>query len=168
MAISFPAYPSRIRSQVPDRFIVHAMGEFIKDDAGRVWYAPHWIDHLGLTVHGYVTPDARIIESLDPLIRGAHAAPFNTGSIGFELLVPGVHRRPSLREAMKGFPFSPAQLKVAAEWCGTLRADHGIERWSTHHTLVPDRKVDPWMPGHATQTVFAGMMTSEGIAYAAT
>lgn len=143
------------------------MGEFIRDDDGRVWYAPHWIEHLGLSVHAFFTPDARVIESLDPAVRGAHAAPHNTGSVGFELLVPGVHRSPSLREAMKGFPFTSDQLKAAAEWCGSVRGQHPTcDRWSTHHVMVPTRKVDPWMPDHGTQIVFAGMMTSEGIVYA--
>lgn len=167
--ISVPRWPQRVGPpQTPDRFLIHAMGEFVKSDDGHVMYAPQWIEFLGLSVHAFVTPDGRVIESFGPTIKGAHAAPFNTGSIGFELLVPGVHRRPSLREAMKGFPFPPAQLKAAAEWCGGLAGTHGINRWSTHHILVPERKVDPWMPDHPTQTVFAGMMTSEGIAYAAT
>lgn len=169
MTIRVPKWPpyTASRTQTPGLFIIHAMGEFVKGDGGQVWYAPHWIDFLGLSVHAFITPDARVIESLGPTVRGAHAAPHNTGSIGFELLVAGVHRRPSLREAMKGYPFPPAQLKAAAEWCGTQLADFGTDKWTTHHILVPSRKVDPWLPDHPTQVVFEGMMTSEGIAYAA-
>lgn len=163
----WPLYTGR-RLQVPNRFIVHAMGEFVKNpETGRVLYAPHWIEFLGLSVHAFITPDARVIESLAPDVRGAHAAPYNTGSIGFEFLVAGVHQSPSLRAAMK-LPncVTPAQLGIAAEWCWEKAAEYSVDVWSTHHVLLPFKKVDPWLPGHPSQAQFETLMNAGGISYA--
>ncbi len=167
--ITVPKWPIRTGpKQWPDRFLFHAMGEFIKNpETGQVLYAPHWIEFLKLSVHVFVTPDARIIESFSPLIKGAHAAPFNSGSVGLEFLVPGVHQRPSLRAAMlKPDCITMAQLGAAAAWCWNKGEEHSISRWSTHHILVPKRKVDPWLPDHPSQAKFENLMNAGGITYA--
>lgn len=75
----------------PDRVIIHCMGQFIYDvKTDRVYYAKDWLDHLGISVHFTIDPDAGILQHRD-INSGAYHAKFNNeDTVGLEFLVPGI------------------------------------------------------------------------------
>jgi len=122
------------------RIVYHCMGEFIRDKDGQVYYCVDWLKHEGISVHAFATPSGVIIRSRRDDQRAWHARGFNTGSLGIEFLVPGIHDIYSLREAIKE-PYTTdiqmqAGIEQTREWLVKHRA---IAHVDEHRELTPEK-----------------------------
>lgn len=129
-----------------NNIIIHAMMNQFEVDS-RVFYAPEYLDYIGLSAHFYVHPYGDITASV-PIDRIAwHAKGFNEYSIGIEFLVPGIHKASdtldNFHERINSEWVSPQQLYAGARLVSFLKMivpDCGISR---HSDLDPGRKKDP-------------------------
>lgn len=129
------------REQTPERIIIHAMGEYI-DNGEQDYHAKDWLDFLTLSVHYMVCPSGVIIQTRPIDQMAWHARGHNTGSVGIEFLVSGVHTYETLIEAIKTEYITEPQFNAGVELCNHLRAS-GIKEITRHDWLSPDRKFDP-------------------------
>ena len=82
----------------PKILIVHSMSEFLMYE-GQKMYAKDFLKKLGLSVHGFITPDGEYDKMIESPHRAAHAGKsfwagingLNSHSLGIELLVEGVN-----------------------------------------------------------------------------
>lgn len=147
--IQLPSRHSRMREQAVSTLIVHAMGEWIVDDEGQFHHATDWLDKIQLSVHAFILPDGRIIQSLDPKHFVAfHAKGVNNIAAGAEFLVPGPQRYHDLLERMKDVtnpPYTEAQYRsgghLYGRWAKTLNLPW--EAVQGHSDIDPERKYDP-------------------------
>ena len=146
--IQLPSRHSRPRTQMVSTLVVHAMGEWVVDD-GRFHHAADYLDQIGLSVHAFIMPDGRIIQTLDPKHFVAfHAKGVNNISAGCEFLIAGPQRYHDLLERMRDTTHSPypeAQYRsggyLYGRWAKTLDLP-----WSAilgHQDIDPERKEDP-------------------------
>jgi N-acetyl-anhydromuramyl-L-alanine amidase AmpD len=154
---------SRLRraDETVELAVLHAMAETVIDtdgeagDAGQRYGAREWLELLGISAHGLVTPDGRLVELVDPAARVAyHAKGFNSRTVGVEFLVAGAHDYASFLRAIgvdpvrkkaidppPASPFTEAQYAAGGFWL----AGRGLP-WSAvrdHAELDPGRKHDP-------------------------
>ena len=133
------------RTQSPNRGIVHAMGEYIKDDDGQVYHAVEWLRKCGYSAHIFVCPNADIIRSREDHQDAIHAAGNNYDTLGIEWLVPGIHNYGTFLEAIEKPYLKPGQLEagidfVRKEWVEAL----GILHYEKHCNVDPKQiKKDP-------------------------
>lgn len=131
--------------QTPDRVIVHAMGERIRDNHGKVWEAPEWLEKCKYSAHILIYPNLDIVRCRNDNQEAIHAAGNNQDTLGIEFLVPGIHNLASLYEAIKRPYLADGQLDVGCEfvkehWVETL----GILRYEKHSKVDPKQlKQDP-------------------------
>ena len=130
------------RSQQPNRVVIHAMAEFIDDEA-RDYFAVDWLQKLGLSVHALVTPTGTVIRCREDAQGAYHAKGFNTDSLGVEFLVAGLHTYPTFLEAMKTSYVSEEQLRAGVRLVRAWLAEHDVQRIDRHSDLSPGRKEDP-------------------------
>ena len=134
--------PKGASDQVPQRIVIHAMGEFI-DTATDDFHAVEFLRHLGLSAHAFVTPSGVVVRSRRDDEGAYHAKGYNTGSLGVEFLVPGLHTYGSFVDAIAVEYLTAAQyaagVALVQEWIDT----HAISKMDRHSTLSPGRKVDP-------------------------
>lgn len=134
--------------QTPKRIVVHAMGEFIKPSRNdkHMWPALDWLRFCGLSAHALIYPSGVIAEPRAADLIAWHAKGHNTDTIGFEVLVPGIHDYDSLCAAMRieDWP-SNAQYSAAAGLVSAWRSNWDIPREEVyrHSTLDPSRREDP-------------------------
>ncbi len=130
------------QSQSPSRIVIHAMAEFI-DTEPDDYSAVEWLRKLGLSAHAFVTPSGVVIRSRRDDQGGYHAKGFNTGSLGVEFLVGGLHTYPTFLNALKKKYLSTAQYNAGVELVKGWREKHSIKEIDRHSDLSPGRKVDP-------------------------
>ena len=130
--------------QLPDRIVIHAMGENI-NNGKQVYSAKEWLDYLKLSAHYLIKSDGLIIQCRDDNQVAWHAKGFNTGSIGIEVLLEGEHDYGSFIDAIKVKWLKQAQYDVLVELCKELMDTWNItsSRIDRHSDLSPGRKVDP-------------------------
>ena len=83
---------------VPKVLVVHSMSEYLMYE-GKKMYAKDFLKKLGLSVHGFITPDGTYDKMMESPHRAAHAGKsfwagingLNSHSLGIELLVEGVN-----------------------------------------------------------------------------
>lgn len=145
---------SRPPNATIDTLVVHAMGEYILDangeagPKGAVYYAPDWLERIGLSCHVLIPPDGSILDCVDPLYVAWHAKRFNYRSLGAEFLVSGEHDIGSLRRAMadvEASPYTDRQYAAGGFWYAGMakQFDLDFEDIKAHSWLDPTRKEDP-------------------------
>ena len=126
---------------IPDRIVVHCMGEFILDPDPV--HASEFLNNYGLSAHALVAPDGDIYICREDNQRAWHARGYNTNSLGVEFLVEGEHTYATFLEAIKTQYITTAQWEAGIDhvrhWIDTYR----ITKISRHSDLSPGRKVDP-------------------------
>lgn len=158
--IHLPSRYSEPRERAVNLLVVHAMGEWVRDDngdegdPGRVYHATDWINlprksPNRLSVHGFIMPDGRYVRSIDPEHYVAwHAAGVNSRAAGAEFLVRGVQGYHDLLERMRDTtnpPYTEAQYRTGGyryrRWARTF--DLPWAAVQGHEAIDPDRKEDP-------------------------
>jgi len=124
--------------------VIHAMGEFI-DTEERDYHAPDFVTKIGLSVHKYITPSGVILKQRDDHSVAYHARDFNSGSLGVELLVPGLHTYETFLNKIKTVDWMSniqfrSLVEVISDWTNEFR---GIKEIKGHDQLSPGRKFDP-------------------------
>ncbi len=128
----------------PTKIILHAMGQYIDDEA-RDYFAPNWLSKLGVSSHMLLAPDGIAVQCVPDNRIAWHARGFNTGSLGIEFLVSGLHTYGTLLETIKNPWLSGAQFtngqKIVRDWIEA----YGIEKSNVlyHSEVSPERKFDP-------------------------
>lgn len=140
--VQMPTELNYSKKQVPKTKFIHAMGQFIDMETGPDLSASQLLQKLGLVAHYLIDPSGSIIELLDYRVMGAHAKGFNSGTVGIEFLVPGLHTLTTLYEAMKSEWASVEQLMAGARLCAWLESK-GVTGWERHDKADPSRKKDP-------------------------
>lgn len=129
--------------QLPDRVVVHAMGEYILNDSGKPVHAVQFLTDYKLSAHVLVDKEGRIFRCRPDNLGAWHARGYNKNSLGIEFLVHGEHDYASFIDAIKYDYLSPAQLET-----GLAVVDYWLDKYHTttldrHSDLSPGRKVDP-------------------------
>lgn len=129
----------------PKLIVIHALGEQITD--GKFTrHARDFLDSYGLSAHCLGTPDGDIIQCRSEDQIAWHALGHNTNSLGYEVLVPGVHDYMSFLKAIrkKNWPTEAQMVTAAAQVREWMYLYHiKIDKVVRHSDLSPDRKVDP-------------------------
>ncbi len=129
-------------SQIPDRIVVHAMGEFL-EGGDRDLHATEFLKNIGLSAHILITPSGNVIRCRGDKEGAYHAKGYNINSLGIEFLVPGVHTMATFLDTIKGFWLRDEQykagLRIIKEWHNRWDMKH-MDR---HSDLSPGRKQDP-------------------------
>lgn len=130
--------------QNPTSIVVHSMAEFI-ENGERDWFAPDFIESIGLSAHAFITPSGVVIRTLKDDQMGAHARGHNQNTLGVEFLVPGIHTYASFAEAIREPYLTMNQLQAGMELVRDWIYGHGIaaENINRHSDLSPGRKIDP-------------------------
>lgn len=135
--LPFGAYNNK-----PSRIIVHSMGEYISD--GRKHR--HAVDLLRdqkLSTHILVTPSGTLIRCRDDDQGAYHARSHNTGSLGIEFLVPGLHTYSTFIDAIKRPYLTHEQYKSGVNQVKKWVSSYCITDIKRHSDVDPDRKYDP-------------------------
>ena len=147
--IQIPSRHSRLREQAVSTLVVHAMGEWVVDDDRVSHHATDFLDSLKLSVHAFILPDGRIVQSLDPKHFVAfHAKGVNNIAAGAEFLVAGPQSYHDLLERMGNVttpPYTEAQYRAGGYLYRRWARTFGLP-WSAvqgHCDLDPERKEDP-------------------------
>lgn len=129
----------------PRAIIVHAIGEYIDTEA-RDYTAHAWLEKLGLSAHVIVMPDGTAIRCIEDEQIAWHAKGLNTGRLGIEIVVPGLHNYESFLKAIAcpGWCPEPA-FETAVDIVGSWAQLYGIPeaRIRRHSDVDPGRKQDP-------------------------
>lgn len=131
--------------QKPSRIIVHAMGEYIVSN-GQAYTARDWLLNLGLSTHSLITPSGVNIRCRQDDQVAYHAKGYNVGSLGIEVLVPGVYRADKYHEfllAITTHYVTDSAYWAAVEQCREWLKAHDISHIDRHSDLDPTRKQDP-------------------------
>lgn len=131
--------------QNPVGIVVHSMAEFI-ENGERDWFAPDFIESIGLSAHAFITPSGVVIRTLRDDQMGAHARGHNENTLGIEFLVAGVHTYASFAEAIQEPYLTDVQFEAGAEFVYNWRKAHGLngrQVMQRHSDLSPGRKIDP-------------------------
>jgi len=141
----------------PERVTIHAMAEYI-DLLPVDMPAYDFLAHMDLSAHYLITPSGLILQCLDPKTIGRHAGKgLNTGNVGVEILVPGLHTYATFAETIESGWCMPAPWNAAVELTRWLRGQFKMKdtpyseqvddqrpEWLVRHSdICPGRKVDP-------------------------
>lgn len=130
--------------QRPKRGVVHAMGEYIRLDDGRVMGAAEFLEHIGLSAHCLVHPSGDRIRTRRPDQVAWHAKGHNSNTYGVEMLVPGTHDYASLLDATKvpGWANGMQILALTEEFRGVaaLYPEFDTNNINRHSDLDPERR----------------------------
>lgn len=120
--------PPEVRSRVgpvggrlhtPSRVIVHAMGEWVRPPEppdAKAWPAWTWLEMRGLSAHAIVTPSGVVVRTRHDTEVAWHAKGHNTGSLGVEILCPGIHDIDSLHGAIAHEGWVTEAAYMSAVW----------------------------------------------------
>lgn len=140
--------PFGANSQKPDTIVVHAMGEFIDTDSVD-YFAPAFIDSIGLSAHFFVPPSGVVIQTRQISEGGYHAKGANKNSIGIEFLVPGLHTYETFLQAIEKPYLTDVQYKAGIDLIQYLKVKisqdfriHVLD-YKRHSDISPGRKYDP-------------------------
>ena len=131
--------------QIPDRIIIHSMGEYILDEkTNKTYKAKDFLLKLGLSAHVLIYPDGEE-ERLRRDDQGAyHAKGFNTNSLSIEFLVPGVHTYGTFLKTIAKPYLTESAFQVGLDRCRKWEsAWHIGGRIDRHSDVDPKRKKDP-------------------------
>lgn len=130
--------------QQPNRIVVHAMGEFIKDGS-KNYFAPEWLAHLGYSAHVLIKPDGQMLRCRYDHQGAYHARGFNKDSLGVEFLVAGYHDYGTFLDAIKKDWVTEWQMQAGIELLNEWVTLYDIpkKRVHRHSDVSPGRKVDP-------------------------
>ena len=147
--VLLPSPYTKKRTQDVSILVVHAMGEWIIDDDKKFHHATDWLDILKLSVHAFILPDGRLIQSAHPqMFLCHHAKGINAIAAGCEFLIAGPQSYGSLLERMEDTenpPYTEAQYRTGGWWYAHAAAEAGLD-WAAvmgHQTIDPARKRDP-------------------------
>lgn len=130
--------------QRPQRGVVHAMGEYIRLDDGRVMEAAEFLEHLGLSAHCLVKPNGDRIRTRRPDQVAWHAKGHNSNTYGAEVLLPGTHDYASLIAGTRvpGWTTGMQMLALTEEfrWVAALYPEFDTGEIDRHSDLDPDRR----------------------------
>lgn len=128
--------------QIPNRIVVHAMGEYILHN-GQYLYAPALLNEYKLSAHILIRPDGTKIRCRNDDEIAYHAMDFNENSLGIEFLVEGEHDYGTFLDKLKTpyvtFEQYESGVESVRDWLSKFRIRH-MDR---HCDLSPGRKVDP-------------------------
>jgi len=137
---------------VPSSIVIHSMAEYIHiDQAASValnipagdYHAFEFLDVSGLSAHILGTPSGVNIRCRYDNEIAWHARGHNTGSLGYEFLVPGLHDYGSFLEAIKRPYLSAEQYQKGVDQVKQWANHFQIEKIDRHSDLDPTRKKDP-------------------------
>lgn len=128
--------------QKPDKIIIHSMSEFISYQ-NEDFYAPYFLNKIGLSVHAIVTTSGVIIRCRDDRQGAYHAKGFNLNSLGVEFLVPGIHTYDSFLEKIKTNYLTKEQYNAGVKLVKKWMKDFNIKDVRRHSDISPERKFDP-------------------------
>ena len=109
----------------PKGIIVHSMSEYLKLDSGPM-YAKDFLESIGLSVHGFITPTGKYEKMVETPGKAFHAGKslheglsgLNSHYLGFELLVPGEHDFGTFSKAIETpGTYTKEQFDTAVEVC---------------------------------------------------
>ena len=125
----------------PKLIIVHAMGEYIKDE--KPVFAPDFLEGYGLSAHALIVPNGDVIICRSDQSGAYHARGFNTDSLGVEFLVKGKHDYGSFLDAIKTDWVTKEQWVAGIELVQLWMKKHNITDVRRHSDISPGRKSDP-------------------------
>lgn len=151
-------------NHVPERVTIHAMAEFIDLEPYDV-PALDFLSSMGLSAHYLITPSGCVQRCLDDKRIGRHAGRgLNSGNIGIEMLVPGVHTYATFASYINdiSWPEYISQWNATVGLVMELRGKYNLkdmarvvvrgdtsrkestEPWLVRHSdIAPGRKIDP-------------------------
>lgn len=143
----------------PKLLVIHAMGEIIRIDQDahdhyrskgknvpiRDYHAYDWLNFIGYSAHGLITPNGTLIECRKDDEGAYHAKGFNTDSLGYEFLVKGIHTYFTLLNVMRTDWLTNLQFTIGVELFKEKmnKWNISINKVTTHHILTPTKKEDP-------------------------
>ena len=128
--------------QDPKQIIIHAMGEYLKTPLKSYW-APEYLEFLGLSVHRFITPSGLLIKAREDWEGAYHARGWNVDTLGIEFLVPKAYTYERFLEKIKTDWVSEEQYITGAKQCRQWMQQFGIVSIFRHRDISPERKVDP-------------------------
>lgn len=141
--------------QVPNKLIIHAMGEYIRvnqsfENKGQtieagVYTAHEWLTILGLSCHFLIHPNGDVTKQRSTKEMCWHAKGYNTNSVGIEVLVEGEWDYASFIDRIKEDWVKEEQYDTLIELSEDIIEFFEINKNSVvrHSDLSPDRKEDP-------------------------
>lgn len=130
------------RLNEPELIVVHSMGEYINNN-GELYFAPNWLEYLGLSAHALIVPNGDVMICRPDNRRAYHARGYNRDSLGVEFLVPGEHNYATFLATIVKDWVTPEQYEAGVELVRSWIAKHNITRVKRHVDISPGRKVDP-------------------------
>lgn len=129
---------------VSRRVVVHAMGEYIRDMDGQVYFAPDWLKRCGYSAHVLVATNGDIYRCREDDEEAIHAYG-NNDALSIEWLVKGIHNLTSLHRAIKKPYLTQVQLEGGIEFVREVWVKRkGILRYEGHDKVDPRQiKQDP-------------------------
>jgi len=126
--------------QVPDRVIIHAMGEYINKT-----HASEFLENIGLSAHFLICPNGDIIKTRKTTTIAYHAKGHNRNTVGIEVLVEGNWDYVGFIDKIKENYVKPEQLEALIELTNGIIEHYDIKPDSVlrHSDIDPDRKQDP-------------------------
>jgi N-acetyl-anhydromuramyl-L-alanine amidase AmpD len=142
MKIDYPLQGG-LRTNFPERIIVHAMGECIVGADKVVRHAPEHLAFEGYSAHILVCPNGDIIRCRPDKSGAAHAKGFNVNSLGIEFLVEGQHDYMSFLAKIKTDWVKPEQYQSGLDQIREWYKAWPIKKIDRHSDVDPGRKKDP-------------------------
>ncbi len=124
--------------------IIHAIAEYIEGGKSDE-YCIDFIERQGLGVHAFVSPSGLVIRTAPDNALCYHAKGFNTGYLGVEVMVGGVHTYESFLAKIRTDWVTPEQYKSVIDLLRDWRTEHNIKSVHdirTHSMVDPERKAD--------------------------
>ena len=138
--------------QSPSRIIIHAMAEYIHISLNAArdldmppgdYHAHEFLELRGLSAHVLGTPSGVRIRCREDNEIAWHARGYNTNSLGYEFLVPGLHDYGSFLEAIKKPYVTEIEYQQGIEQIREWKELYNISRMDRHSDVDPRRKQDP-------------------------
>jgi N-acetyl-anhydromuramyl-L-alanine amidase AmpD len=128
--------------QIPDRIVVHSMGEYIKYNDVYT-HASEFLDICGYSAHVLIAPNGDQWVCRPDNRVAWHALGFNENSLGIEFLVPGKHDYSSFLNTIKKPYINNKQMESGLNAINKWQSLWDIKNINRHSDLSPGRKVDP-------------------------
>ena len=128
--------------QVPNRIIIHSMGEYIFEDDNPI-PASQFLHNKGFSAHILVSPTGSLIRLRMDDQRAHHAKGYNKDSLGVEFLVEGQHSYATFKERIKENWLTKEQFQIGVSLLKTWCEKWNIQSILRHSDVSPERKIDP-------------------------
>ena len=133
----------------PDRIILHAMGEYVKQPDGGVLYAPRHLIKGKVSCHAIITPTGDLIRMRNDDQNAWHGGAGigginnNINTLGVEFLLEGEWTYYGFLKRIKTDWLTPAQYITGVELCKEWKRRWHIKDILRHSDVSPGRKFDP-------------------------